>query len=134
VECRALGRLYLDLLEDRNAWAQRAHATLFHHGTPPADGDLSTPAHQQRVVELAADLPAVNRHAIEVAIAQIRQLSGELAEVHRQLVWIGQHQPAARAMQAIYGVGRLVAPIVWAELGDVRRFSSSRQAVDPVPG
>jgi transposase len=128
-ECRALGRLYLDLLQDRSAWGQRVHATLFHHGAPPADPDLSIRAHQQRALESAGQLPAVNRHAIGVAIGQIQHLSGELAGVHRQLVWIGQHQPGARALQALYGVGRLVAPVMWAELGDVRRFRASRQAV-----
>jgi transposase len=34
MQARALGRLYLDLLGTRSAWAQRAHATLFHHGAP----------------------------------------------------------------------------------------------------
>lgn len=129
VESRALGRLYLDLIQDRNAWAQRVHATLFHHGAPRPGDDLNVAANQQRALVLGDRLPAVNRHAIEVALTQIRHLTDELAVAHRQLVWLGRHQPGARAIQAIYGVGELVSPIIWAELGDARRFSSSRQAV-----
>jgi transposase len=128
LECRSLGRLYLDLLGTRNAWAQRVHATLFHHGCPPV-GDLAVAGHQLQVVALAAALPDADRHALGVGLSQIRGLSAELAPIHRQLVWIGNHQPGAKAIQAVYGVGELVGPLVWCELGDVRRFSSSRQAV-----
>jgi transposase len=129
METRALGRLYLDLIQARNAWAQRTHATLFHHGTPAVSSDLSVPDHQDVVLELAQALPAANRHAVQVALTQIRAITGELAVVHRQLVWIGRHQPGAKALQQLYGVGELVGPLVWAEMGDARRFSSSRQAV-----
>jgi transposase len=129
MQARALGRLYLDLMGTRNAWAQRVHATLFHHGAPQPGDDLSAADHQQRALALAQGLPAANRHAIEVAVGQIRHLSDELTPVHRQLVWVGRHQPGAHAIQGLYGVGQLVGPLVWAELGDVRRFHSSRQAV-----
>ena len=129
MQTRALGRLYLDLIRSRNGWAQRVHATLFHHGAPQLRADLALASRQQEALRLAADLPVANRHAIEVAVGQIRALGSELAPLHRQLVWIGRHQPGAKAIQAIYGVGELTAPLIWAELGDVRRFSSSRNAV-----
>ncbi|MBI4306379.1 MAG: IS110 family transposase, partial [Chloroflexi bacterium] len=35
----------------------------------------------------------------------------------------------ARALMAQYGIGALCAAIIWAELGDCRRFSRSDQAV-----
>ena len=129
VECRALARLYVDLLQDRNGWAQRVHATLFHHGAPSPGRDLTTPAGQAQALELARGLPPAARHAVGVAIAQIRHLSTRLEPVHAQLVWIGAHQPGARAIQRLYGVGVLTAPVIWCELGDVRRFGSSRAAV-----
>ena len=43
---------------------------------------------------------------------------------------IGRRQPACRALQAAhYGVGPLTAVVIWAEMGDTRRFSSSDDAV-----
>ena len=43
---------------------------------------------------------------------------------------IAQHQPACQALQARhYGIGWLLAVIIWAEIGDVRRFTSSEQLV-----
>lgn len=129
LETRALGRLYLDLIAARNAWAQRIHATAFHHGAPVLPGDLTTADHQDVVVEVAESLPVVNRHAIETALRLINEMSNELDPVRRQLKWVGRHQPGARAIQAIYGIGELTGAIIWAELGDCRRFSSSRRAV-----
>jgi Transposase IS116/IS110/IS902 family len=38
-------------------------------------------------------------------------------------------QPGCKALQRQYGIGKLTAVIIWAELGDTRRFSASRHAV-----
>ena len=46
-----------------------------------------------------------------------------------QLCAVGCRQPGARALQARYGIGPLCAAIIWAELGDCRRFFNSDQAV-----
>lgn len=35
LEARALGRLCIDLMEERRAWMQRKRAQLFHQGCPP---------------------------------------------------------------------------------------------------
>ena len=129
VETRRLVRLYMALLHARNAWGQRIHAINFHYGCPALPNDLTVSAHQAIVAKAAIELPAAARHSVETALRLINHLSDELAVVHRQLVWVGDHQPGCKAIRKIYGVGELVAPIVWAELGDARRFSSSRQAV-----
>lgn len=129
MDTRALGRLYLDVLHARKAWQHRIHATLFHHGAPQISGSLRVRARRHEALEFAAQLPGVNQSAIEVAVRQIEALTNELTSIRRQLLWVGRHQPGAQAIQAIYGIGELTAPIIWAELGDVGRFSRSRQAV-----
>ena len=129
VEARRLVRLYMALLHDRNGWAQRIHAINFHHGCPKLPSDLTMSDHQALAAKAAVALPAADRHSVETALRLINELGDELAIVHRQLVWIGNHQPGCKTIRTIFGVGELVAPIVWAELGDVRRFSSSTQAV-----
>ncbi len=128
-EARRLVRLYLALLHDRNGWAQRVHAINFHHGCPKLPSDVTMSDHQALAAKAAVGLPGADRHSVETALRVINQFSDELAIVHRQLVWIGDHQPGCTAIRTLYGVGELVAPIVWAELGDTRRFGSSRQAV-----
>ena len=43
LELRVLLQLYRDLEEERTAWEQRIHATLFHQGVPSLAGLLSDP-------------------------------------------------------------------------------------------
>jgi transposase len=129
LETRRLAWLYLRLLQDRNSWGQRVHAILFHHGAPALAANVSVSTTQATALGYARRLPDADHHAVEVALRMINICNDELAVVHRQLVWVGAHQPGCQAIRAIYGVGELVAPIIWAELGDVRRFSSARQAV-----
>ena len=46
------------------------------------------------------------------------------------MVNFARHQPGCLALQAHhYGIGWLCAAIIWAELGDARRFHSSDQVV-----
>jgi transposase len=128
-QTRALGRLYLDLRDDRARWTQRVHATLFHHGAPSVRGALASAEGQALARRYAQRLPEVNRHAINTALELTASLSVEMAVVGRRLRWVGRHQPGAKAIQSIYGIGELVAPVIWAEIGDVTRFESSKQVV-----
>jgi transposase len=59
-------------------------------------------------------------------------LEAALAPVHAQIAAFSRRQADCKALAGeLYGVGPLVAAIVWAFLGDARRFSSSAQAVHP---
>jgi len=53
-------------------------------------------------------------------------LEAELGPVHAQITAFAGRPALAREL---FGVGPLVAVVVWAFLGDARRFSSSAQAV-----
>jgi transposase len=128
-QTRALGRTYIDLRNDRARWNQRVHATLFHHGAPSVRGELGTVEGQAQARSYANAFPEVNRHAIQTALGLISTLTTEMVTVKQRLRWISRHQPGAKAIQAIYGVGELTAAVIWAEIGDVSRFNSSRQVV-----
>lgn len=130
VEVRTQARLYLDLLGNRNAWCQRIQATLFHHGCPPVGRDLLAAEHRLRAERLALRLPAAARSAVEAGFAVIDTVQARLDAVGDELRRVGRRQPGCRALhQGQFGIGLLTAPIIWAELGDCRRFSSSDQAV-----
>ena len=47
----------------------------------------------------------------------------------RELRAFARRAPGCRALMAHYGIGELTAVTILAELGDARRFSSSRRAV-----
>lgn len=127
LELRALSRLYCALMDERRAWQQRIHAQLYHQGAPPVRGLLTG---QGRAAVEAAPLSPAGRQVITVALAAIDSLTAQIEPLRAQLVSAARALPGCRALQQrLYGVGWLCAAIIWAEMGDCRRFTSSAQAV-----
>jgi transposase len=126
LEIRTLGRLYCALMDQRRAWQQRIHAQLFQQGVPPVPGLLTEAG---RAALAAADLSPAGRQAVDTALTAIDRLSELIAPLRAQLVGFARRQPGCRALQQLYGVGGLTAVIIWAELGDCRRFANSAAAV-----
>lgn len=126
VEVRTLGRLYCTLMEERRGWQQRIHAQLFHQGCPPIIALLSAAG---REALAGAELSAVGRQYVDAALRRIDELGTEIEPLRAQLVNFARHQCGCQALQHHYGVGWLCAAIIWAEIGDARRFSSSDQLV-----
>jgi len=127
LEARATARLYKDLLDERGAWHQRIAATLFHQGAPA----VGTVAHAQgRAAVAEVALSAAGRQAVETGLRQIDRLTTELDPLRRQLNLLSRRQPGCRALRATqFGVGPVTSVAIWAELGDVRRFANSADAV-----
>ena len=128
LETRATVRLYKDLTDQRGAWTQRLHATLYHLGVPPITAPLASDA--GRAALAVAELTPATRQAVDVALAQIDVTNAVLAPIKLQLARLSRHQPGCRGLQAAhYGVGPLTSVAIWSEMGDPRRFSSSSDAV-----
>jgi transposase len=77
-----------------------------------------------------APLPPVAREQISVALAMIDALEQQRAPIDHELRLYARRQTGCRALIATrYGIGPLTSVVILAELGDARRFSSSREAV-----
>ncbi|MDP9272006.1 MAG: transposase, partial [Chloroflexota bacterium] len=88
---------------------------------------LLTVANRSWLTRLA--LPDSAREQVMVALAMIDALDSQAAQITRELRAYARRQPGCRALMGLYGVGELTAVTILAELGDARRFSSSRHAV-----
>ena len=127
LEVRTLGRLYCTLMDERRAWQQRIHAQLFHQGCPPITALLSAAG---RDALACAELSAAGRQYVDTALRRIDELTAEIDPLRTQLVNFARHQRGCQALQARqYGIGWLCAAIIWAEIGDARRFARSDQVV-----
>jgi len=126
LEIRVLGRLYCTLMDERRAWQQRIHAQLFHQGCPPIRALLTETG---RDALANAELSAAGRQYVDTALRRIDELTTETEPLRAQLVSFAKRQAGCRALQCHYGIGWLGAAIIWAEIGDARRFSSSDQLV-----
>jgi transposase len=126
LDLRARVRLRHTLCDQRGEWQQRIQAVLYHHGLP-ARRDLLTRENRAWVEQAA--LPETAREQVTVALAMIDALDVQLAPLTRDLRAYARRQAGCRALMGHYGIGGLTAVTILAELGDCRRFSSSRHAV-----
>jgi len=128
LETRATVRLYKALIDDRTAWQQRMHATLFHQGVAAGRGLLG--AEQRRMLETTTELSPAGRRCIDMGLYMVDAIDARLLPLRRELEAFARRQPGCRTLQSSqFGVGWLTSVAIWAELGDCRRFGSSRQAV-----
>jgi transposase len=126
LDLRARVRLRHTLSQQRGEWQQRIQAVLYHHGCPQRR-DLMT--RDGRAWLAAQTLPEAAREQVTIAVAMIDALAAQVAPLDRELRAYARRQPGCRALMAHYGIGELTAVTILAELGDCRRFSSSRHAV-----
>ena len=126
LDLRARVRLRHSLVDDRGEWQQRMQAVLYHHGVPKR-ADLLTNENRAWVCQLP--LPATGREQIAVGLAMVDAIDLQLQPIDKELCAYARRQVGCRALRRHYGIGALTSVTVLAELGDVRRFPSSREAV-----
>jgi transposase len=126
LDLRARVRLRHTLVDQRREWQQRIQATLYHHGAPPRSWLLGA---ESRAWLRTLELPPAAHGQITIALALIDAHDMQLAPLDQELRDYPKRQPGCRALMRHYGIGPLTSVTILAELGDARRFSSSREAV-----
>jgi transposase len=106
----------------------RIRALLTHHNADRRD--LFSGEGQEYLAGLS--LPAADRFVVEQLLSEWRWHEGHLAKLDNELVKFAKQAPAVEAearavLKSISGVGRVTVDIVVSELGDVRRFRSTKQ-------
>ena len=81
-------------------------------------------AHLERL-----ELPPSARKMVDHALSMIDHINEELAPIEEELRSYARRQAGCRALMGHYGIGELTSVAILSELGDSRRFSSSRKAV-----
>jgi transposase len=126
LDLRARVRLRHTLSHQRGEWQQRIQAVLYHHGCPQRSNLMTN---EGRSWLAAQPLTPAAREQITVALSVIDELERQLTPLDKELRAFARRQPGCRALMGQFGVGELIAVTILAELGDARRFSSSRDAV-----
>ena len=126
LDLRARVRLRHTLVDQRGEWQQRMQAVLYHHGCPQRRALMTG---EGREWLESQPLPASAREQVTVAVAMVDALKGQIAPLSEELRSYARRQAGCKGLMAHYGIGALTAVTILAELGDCRRFSSSRHAV-----
>jgi transposase len=125
-EIRTLMRLRHTMIEERTAHQQRIHAQLFHNGYPQQRNVLAA-ERRERLRKM--ELPVAARKVVDLSLAMIDHINEELEPVEAEIRAYARSQAGCQALMEHYGIGELTSVAMLAELGDTRRFSSSKKAV-----
>jgi transposase len=126
LDLRARVRLRHTLSHQRGEWQQRIQAVLYHHGCPQRSNLMTS---EGRGWLATQPLPVAAREQLTIALSVIDALERQLGPLDKELRGYARRQPGCRALMGQFGVGELTAVTILGELGDARRFSSSRDAV-----
>jgi transposase len=123
-EVRELVRYRAKLVQLRSGLKAQVHAVMAKEGVLPSVLDMFGPGGQQQLDQMGLGRNYTIRveslrDLIEVYDREIVMLE---RDIHRHL----RHHRGYQAVQAINGVGRTIAAIVVAEIGDVTRFPTPR--------
>lgn len=111
-------------------WIQRIHAELFQHGVSLPEAQISTDETREWLAGDTVQISAAALQRITVGYRMIDATQAALSPLRADIARFGRRQPACKALAgAHFGIGPLTAVVVWAELGDCRRFSRSAQVV-----
>ena len=125
-QIRTLMRMCHTMVEERTAYLQRIHAQLFHNGCPQENNLLSVGG-RERLGQM--ELPRAARKVVDLCLKMIEHINEELSPIEAELRSYARAQAGCRALMSHYGVGELTSVALFSELGDTRRFSSSKKAV-----
>jgi transposase len=121
-ELRELVRYRAKLVGLRSGLKAQVHAVMAKEGVLPAQTRMFGPAGNAQLDAAMADnyqtRVASLRDLIELYDRHVTMLEGQ---IHQQL----HHHRGYQAIQAIDGVGRTIAAVLVAEIGDVDRFRSA---------
>jgi transposase len=70
-------------------------------------------------------LSPAGKEAVQSILRVVDVLDGEISRIRQQLQRFATLQPGCKELQKEYGIGKLTSVIIWSEIGDCRRFSSS---------
>src|SRR5262245_52254236 len=121
-ELRELVRYRHKLMRLRSGLKAQVHAVMGKHGVLPARVDMFGPGGTAQLDAL--DLPA----GYTCRLASLRRLidvyTTEIGELDRTIASRLDGHAGYRAIQALHGVGPVLAAVFVAEIGDISRFGS----------
>ena len=123
-ELRELVRYRAKLVQLRSGLKAQVHAVMAEEGVLPTLDDMFGPGGQAQLDEMGLGRNYTIR--VESLRDLIEVYDREIGMLERHIHQHLRHHSGYQTVQAIHGVGRTIAAIVVAEIGDVTRFPTPR--------
>lgn len=124
---RQITRHRLSLVCMRVQVKNKVHAILRRHGIQTEMDDCFTQKGLEYLESL--DMPMCDRFELDQYIGLIRHYSKKIVETQERIEEIAKDDPHARILTTHVGMGYYSSLMAVAEIGDIRRFNSSKKLV-----
>ncbi len=105
----------------------KVHAILLRHGIEHEYSDLFGEAGTRYLRSI--DLPMCDRFELDNYLSLIRHIEIQVEKTEQRVEDYVKHNPHARLLMTVPGISYYSALMISAEIGDIRRFNSSKQLV-----
>jgi len=105
----------------------KVNAILLRHGIEHGYSDLFGKEGMEYLMSI--DLPMCDRYELDNYLALIRHLTIQIDKTQERVDEFVMHNPHARLLMTIPGISYYSALMIAAEIGDIRRFNSSKQLI-----
>ena len=122
---RERARFRLHLVRHRSALKCRIHATLMSFGHPVPVTDLFGTS--GRALLAGLELPEPWATTLATSLAMVDELDQRIDDCGREIARLGADHPYIPLLLTVPGVGPLLAYTIASEIGDIRRFASSKK-------
>jgi transposase len=124
---RQITRHRLSLVNLRTEIKNKIHAILRRHGISTEMDDLFT---EKGITFLQnVDVPMCDRFELDQYISLLRHLSRQVDLTQERIEELAEDNPHARLLMTHPGISHYAALMIAAEIGDIRRFASSKKLV-----
>ncbi len=125
---RARQRCWLAVL--RTQVKNRLQSLLQMHGLRPTVSDVFGVQGRAWLAAQVLLLPAATRESVEQLLRVLDFLLQELEKAEAHLRAVDAQFPELARLRTIPGIGEILSPVIWSEIGKLDRFGSARALVN----
>jgi transposase len=120
---RELLRTRMALRDLRTSLKHRIHAAIDRYGLHATGiSDLFGVRGRVYIDRVVDQLPSHTASMIQMQLASLDQLEAQMESIESRIAAVLKPSPSVRLLRTIPGLGEILAPLVWLEIGDVSRF------------
>ena len=120
---RELLRTRMALRDLRPSLKHRIHASIDRYGLQATGiSDLFGVKERVYIDTVLDHLPCDTAAMIQVQLTSLDQLEAQIEEIEDRIAVALKPSPEVRLLRTVPGIGDILAPLIWLEIGDIDRF------------
>ena len=127
-DARELPRTRMVFRRQRTQLKNRVHATLSKYGYAVDQvSDAFSKRGRQIIEELSAKLPPHTGKALDHVLDQLDEVMENLKAIEADMIQAFAPCPQTAWLESLPGVGKILAVVIWTEIGSIERFDRAEQ-------